>query len=159
MVQAPRHPGLEPGSRSSSAPKAGPRITSGVTIVARPNPDPTTDQRVTACPLFLPRQGEVAAKLTEGEVNDPRRACGHAPSTMRYANGPPPPLKRGRIHHTRGRAFSSSRISRSSATSAGSGAGAAGASGLAITRLTLRTSRKMMKARIRKFAACVTNSP
>ena len=31
--------------------------------------------------------------------------------------------------------------------------------GLAITRLTLRTSRKMMNARIRKFAACVTNSP
>ncbi len=208
----------------------------------------------------------MAAKLTEGEVNDSRRTRGDTPSTIRYANGPPPPLKRGRIyytrghaalarhgastpssrlragipllrrtesgtpdhvrgddsgkaqsrshhrptrrgmppflpppggggseadggggqrlpsrpaatppppfatrtpsppkrgriHHTRGRAFSSSRISRSSATSAGSGAGAAGASGLAITRLTLRTSRKMMKARIRKFAACVTNSP
>jgi len=55
-------------------------------------------------PPFLPRQGEVAAKLTEGEVNDSRRARGDAPSTIRCANGPPPPPKRGRIHHTRGRA-------------------------------------------------------
>ena len=38
---------------------------------------------------FLPRQGEVAAKLTEGEVNGSRRACGDAPSTIRYANASP----------------------------------------------------------------------
>jgi len=40
-------------------------------------------------PPFLPRQGEVAAKLTEGEVNGSRRARGDTPSTIRCANASP----------------------------------------------------------------------